>query len=253
VGRTPPPGATTTAARGGVDSTSGGTGDTGSGFWPFTDEDEAKNDIHTGKEGRGWMRTAIVVGVLIIVVVAMAIAFNRGRQDGGPTSGSPSSNQSQSAAANAGAAITFAGVRDFDPDGDPPEENPDTAKFAIDGDPSTSWTTVTYRGNPALGGLKPGVGLMLDLGKEQRVSSVTVHFNGTPTSYDVYAAPAGVTEAPDSVDQLDKVGGQQSAPEKSTATLDSKPSTRYLLVWLTRLPKVEGGYRGEITDITARS
>ena len=119
-----------------------------------------------------------------------------------------------------------------------PRRTPTTAKFAIDGDPSTSWTTVTYRGNPALGGLKPGVGLMLDLGKEQKVSSLTVHFKGTPTSYDVYAAPAGVTEAPDSVDQLDKVGGQQSAPEKSTATLDSKPSTRYLLVWLTRLPKV---------------
>ena len=65
---------------------------------------------------------------------------------------------------------------------------------------------------------------MLDLGKEQRVSSVTVHFKGTPTSYDVYAAPAGVTEAPDSVDQLDKVGGQQSAPEKSTAT--ARPGSR---------------------------
>ncbi|WP_027861153.1 protein kinase family protein [Marmoricola sp. URHB0036] len=248
-----PAGATATAARAGVDSTSGGTGDTGSGFWPFTDEDEAKNDVHTGKEGRGWMRMAIVVGILIIVVVAMAIAFNRGRQDGGPTSGSPGSTPSQAAGTTGGAAVTFAGVRDFDPDGDPPEENPDTAKNAIDGDPSTSWTTVTYRGTPALGGLKPGVGLMLDLGKEQRVSSLTVRFKGAPTSYDVYAAPAGVTEAPDTVDQLDKVGGQQSAPEKSSITLESKPSTRYLLVWLTRLPQVAGGYRGEIIDITARS
>jgi hypothetical protein len=248
-----PAGATATPARGGVDSTSGGTGDTGSGFWPFTDEDEAKNDVHTGKEGRGWLRMAIVVGILIVVVVAMAIAFNRGRQDGGPTSSSPGNTPSQAAGATGGAAVTFAGVRDFDPDGDPPEENPDTAKNAIDGDPSTSWTTVTYRGNPALGGLKPGVGLMLDLGKEQRVSSLTVRFKGAPTSYDVYAAPAGVTEAPDTVDQLDKVGGQQSAPEKSSITLGSKPSTRYLLVWLTRLPQVAGGYRGEITDITARS
>ena len=48
--------------------------------------------------------------------------------------------------------------RDFDPEGDPPEENPDEAPNAIDGDPATSWTTSTYRGNPALGGLKPGVG-----------------------------------------------------------------------------------------------
>jgi len=244
---------TTTSTRGGVDSTSGGTSDTGTGFWPFTDEDEAKNDVHTGKEGRGWMRMAIVVGVLLVVVVAMAIAFNRGRQDGGNPSGSTDNSSSPSAGATGGTAISVAGVRDFDPDGDPPEENPDEAKFAIDGDPSTSWSTVTYRGNPALGGLKPGVGLMLDLGKDQKATSVTVRFQGSPTSFDVYAAPAGVTEAPDSVDQLDKVGGQQSAPEKSTVTLKPASSTRYLLVWLTRLPAVSGGYRGEITDITVRS
>ena len=51
-----------------------------------------------------------------------------------------------------------------------PRRTPTTAKNAIDGDPGTSWTTLTYRGNPALGGLKPGVGLMLDLGKDQKAS-----------------------------------------------------------------------------------
>jgi hypothetical protein len=253
LGDSAPPAASNAASRGGVDSTSGGTADTGTGFWPFTDDDEAKNDVHTGREGRGWLRTAIVVGVLIVVVVAMAVAFSRGRQDGDGSSSGSSDSPSQSAGADTGAAITVAGVRDFDPDGDPPEENPETAKNAIDGDPNTSWTTMTYRGNPELGGLKPGVGLMLDLGKDQKAGSVTVHFTGSPTSYDVYVAPAGVTERPDSVDQLDKVGGQQSAPEKSTVKLDGTPRTRYLLVWLTKLPAADGGYRGEITDITVRS
>ena len=242
---------TETASRSKVDSTSGGTSDTGSGFWPFTDEEEAKNDVHTGKEGRGWLRTAIVVGVLLVLVVAMAIAFNRGREDGNTPNGS-SENPSQSAAA-AGATLEIAGARDFDPDGDPPEENPDTVKNAIDGNPATSWQTLTYRGNPALGGLKPGVGVMLDLGKDQKASSVAVRFKGAPTSFEVYAAPAGVTEPPDSVDQLDKVGGQNAAPERATVKLDPTPTTRYLLVWLTRLPAADGGYRGEITDITVRS
>ena len=113
---------TDTASRGRVDSTSGGTSDTGSSFWPFTDEDEAKNDVHTGREGRGWLRMAIVVGVLLVLVVAMAIAFNRGREDGDTPSGA-TENPTQAAAT--GAPIAIAGVRDFDPDGDPPEENPD--------------------------------------------------------------------------------------------------------------------------------
>ena len=246
------PTSTATASRGDVDSTSGGTSDTGSGFWPFTDEDEAKNDVHTGKEGRGWLRTAIVVGVLLVLVVAMAVAFARGREDGETPSGS-NDTPSQSAGAAAGAAVEIAGVRDFDPDGDPPSENPETVKNAIDGDPATTWTTMTYRGDPELGGLKPGVGLMLDLGQDQEVSSVRIRFVGAPTSFDVYAAPRGVTEAPDSVDQLDRVGGRQDAPERVSVTLDPAPTTRYLLVWLTKLPPASGGFRGEIADVTVRS
>ena len=106
------------------------------------------------------------------------------------------------------------------PGGDPPEENPDEAPNAIDGDAATSWTTSTYRGDPALGGLKPGVGLMVDLGKDQEVGSVTVRFKGAPTSFEVYAAPAGVTEPPDSIDQLDKVAARRTRRERANVKLD---------------------------------
>ncbi|MET0998349.1 MAG: serine/threonine protein kinase, partial [Marmoricola sp.] len=157
------------------------------------------------------------------------------------------------AAQNPGTPVKLAGVTDFDPSADPPEENPDTAANAIDGDPSTSWTTSTYRGDAALGGLKPGVGLMVDLGRDTEATSVSVRFKGQPTSFKVYAAPAGVTEPPESLDQLDQVGAQADAPQRATVELDPTPKTRYLLVWLTRLPEVSGGFRGEITDITVRS
>ena len=80
-----------------------------------------------------------------------------------------------------------------------------------------------------------------------------IRFVGAPTSFEVYAAPRGVTEAPDSVDQLDRVGGQQDAPERASVTLDPAPTTRYLLVWLTKLPEASGGFRGEIADIAVRS
>ncbi len=175
-----------------------------------------------------------------------AVARTARRRDG-------TTSPSQSAGAAGGASVAIAGVRDFDPDGDPPTENPETAKNAIDGDPATTWTTLTYRGDPELGGLKPGVGLMLDLGEDREVSSMRVRFVGSPTSFDVYAAPEGVTEAPDSVDQLDRVGGQQDAPERSNVTLEPAPTTRYLLLWLTSLPETSGGFRGEIADITVRS
>jgi hypothetical protein len=82
---------------------------------------------------------------------------------------------------------------------------------------------------------------------------LTVRFKGAPTSFEVYAASSGVTAPPESVDQLDKVGAKGSAAEKAVVALDPVPSTRYLLVWLTKLPPADGGYRGEITEITVRS
>ena len=232
-----------------------GTQDTGAGpeFWPFAGNPDEDNDVHTGKEGRGWLRTAIVIAVLLVLVVAVAIAFNRGRQDGVPQTDSGPSQQPSSSAQARSSPVELAGVSDFDPLAEPPEENPDEAPNAIDGDAATSWTTSTYLGDPVLGGLKPGVGLMVDLGKDQEVRSVTIRFKGAPTSFEVYAAPAGVTEPPDSIDQLDKVAARKDAPQRANVQLDPSANTRHLLVWLTKLPEVPGGFKGEITDITVRS
>jgi hypothetical protein len=241
-------GVTTAAGRTGGP---GDTGDTGAEFWPFAGTPEEENEVHTGKEGRGWLRVAIAVGVLLILVIAMAVAFNRGREDAAPPA--TTDDTPGSSATAQGAPLKLAGVRDFDPEGDPPEENPQDAPNAIDGDPGTTWVTSTYRSDPKLGGLKPGVGLMVDLGRDTEARSVTVRFKGAPTSLEVYAAPAGVTESPESLSQLDKVGAQADAPERATVQLDPVPKTRYLLVWLTKLPSVSGGFRGEIADITVRS
>lgn len=237
------------ALDGGADDSS--PGQAHPGFWPFVEDPDEDNEVHTGKEGRGWLRMAVVVGVLLVLVVAMAIAFNRGRGDGTTPKGSD--GDSSSAAQPQGSSVKLAGVKDFDPLAEPPEENPDSAPNAIDADPATTWMTSTYRGDAALGGLKPGVGLMVDLGSDQEVASVSVRFKGTPTSFEVYAAPAGVTESPDSLDQLDKVGSRANAPERAAVELESTPKTRYLLVWLTKLPAVSGGFRGEVADISVRS
>ena len=40
--------------------------------------------------------------------------------------------------------------------------------LAYDGDPSTAWSTLEYRGSPNFGNLKDGVGLLLDLGDRSR-------------------------------------------------------------------------------------
>ena len=92
-----------------------------------------------------------------------------------------------------------------------------------------------------------------EVGKDTEASSLTIRFGGAPTSFSVYAASAGVTDWPDSLDQLDEVAKRSGAPARTTVRLDPAPTTRYLLVWLTRLPAADGGYRGQIADVTVRS
>jgi hypothetical protein len=230
-------------------SADSGTRDT-DGFWPFVDENDDRNDVHTGTEGRGWFRTAVLIAVLLVAVLAMAFAFNRGRNDGGksPSAADPSSTTK----ADVGATIKVARAQDFDPLGDD-SENPGEVGNVTDGDPSTTWSTSTYYNNAALGGLKAGVGVLLDLGRDRTVKSVALQLKGQPTDIELYAAPAGVTRAPDTLSQLDRVGSRSASPASTTIPLDGDTRTRFVLVWLTRLPPVSGGFRGEIADVTLRS
>ncbi|MBV9830936.1 MAG: hypothetical protein JOZ82_05015, partial [Marmoricola sp.] len=221
------------------------------GFWPFVDADDDRNDVHTGKEGRGWLRIGILVAVVLVLVVAVVVAFNRGRQSG---SGAPPAKGGSTASASpsAGTKITVVKATAFDPLGDG-SENDAEAGNVIDGNPATGWQTSTYYNNPALGGLKSGVGVLLDLGGEKTPASVAIRFKGQPTDVELYAASAGVTQPPDALDQLTKVGTESNAPETTTVRVDHSTRTRYLLIWLTKLPPVPGGFRGEITDVTVRS
>ena len=66
-------------------------------------------------------------------------------------------------------------VRDFDPEGTDGQENTDQVPNAIDGVPATAWTTSRYK-TATFGGLKTGVGLLLDLGKPTDLHTVQVGF-----------------------------------------------------------------------------
>ena len=162
------------------------------------------------------------------------------------------SSTSPSASATASTRLAISEVSDFDPEGDPPEENPDLTRLAVDGKPGTAWETLTYRGNPKLGGLKSGVGLRLDLGKATRVGQVRLTLLGSPTSVQILAAP-GADTAPTSTDGLRTVASDDGAGTEATLTLKKPVTTRWLVVWLTSLPAVPGGYQGRVAEITVRS
>ena len=109
---------------------------------------------------------------------------------------------------------------------------------------------MTYYNNPKLGGLKPGVGLLLDLGKATTVTGVKVTLIGQPTSLELRAAPEDVTSAPTSADQLDVVASAPNAGLQADLKPDEPVTTRYLLVYLTKLPPAPGGFEGQIAEVS---
>jgi hypothetical protein len=145
------------------------------------------------------------------------------------------------------ASITIKSVTEFDPYGDHKDPHFAQAKYAIDTDPTTAWRTQTYR-SPALGNLKPGVGLLVDLGSDQAVSSLSLALVGTGTSVTVFDSDAAAPPTKETA--MTEVASQADAPSDVVLPTAAGSSGRYWLIWLTRLPAVKGGYQGGVSDVS---
>ncbi|NUQ98522.1 MAG: serine/threonine protein kinase, partial [Streptomyces sp.] len=141
--------------------------------------------------------------------------------------------------------LSIATAKDFDPLGDH-SENPKDVPKAYDGNPSTYRETSWYT-SADLGSLKPGVGIIVDLGSAKTVRQVKVDFIGA-TDVQLMAAPQDSSARPTSLDGFTKVA--TGSGTEVTLVPQSKLTTRYVLVWLTKLPLTpDGTYRGKISEI----
>ncbi|HYN57171.1 MAG TPA: protein kinase family protein [Motilibacterales bacterium] len=135
--------------------------------------------------------------------------------------------------------------RDFDPLGNG-EENPGRVTFAYDGDLNTAWRTVTYY-NKSLD--KPGVGILLDLGAPRTIGSVSLDLVGNGTDLQVLTS----NDAGENPQDYDLMAQATEAGEKVRLKAADPTSARYVLVWLTGLPQVDGGWRGGIREVAVTS
>ncbi|MGV8847258.1 murein biosynthesis integral membrane protein MurJ [Tessaracoccus sp.] len=183
-----------------------------------------------------WIILALAVGTLVVSL--STLAANRSGDEAGPgISTSPSAS-----AQSSGKELRIVAGVDFDPeaDGGNAEENTSQVPLAFDGDPETGWPTVSYHNRPNLGGLKPGVGIVLDLGESSTISSVNVQFAAPGTSWEIRVpTDEGVTAAPLTTQAEWRVVASQAKAEASTTlTLTEPTSARFLLVYLTELPQI---------------
>ena len=239
-------------------------GPKGDEFWPFPGHGSSSGsgtipafvdpDPGDGASvpGRRALRLAGLVALVLLAVIALAIAFNlsRGRTPlGGQQESGPSSSATLEAPPSSSTGADLAPVADvvaddFDPEGEPPEENPGDVADAVDGDPGTSWSTSTYQQQLGPAGLKTGVGLLLDLGTTREVGALELDLAGEGTGFAVFLTD----DVPVGVEGLTAAG--QEGSRDGAVGLTGTTSGRYLVLWLTTLPPTEDGrFRGEVIDL----
>ncbi|GAB2775365.1 hypothetical protein GCM10027020_30670 [Nocardioides salsibiostraticola] len=207
---------------------------------------EAEDEV----PGRNWVRLGIGALALLVLAVSVLVAFTVTRGPGAEPDADPSTDSaSPSADPSTTEPLTGLQATDLDPAGTPvPEENPELAPLAVDGDRSTVWQTEGYFEQLGPQGLKTGVGLTIDLGATTEVTDVRVFFQGTPTDVELYLTD----EVPTDVEGLEPISTGTATEEGLVLTPDSAPSGRYLVVWLTALPADGDRFRGRVAEVVVR-
>ena len=135
------------------------------------------------------------------------------------------------------------GIRDFDPFGADHQENPGQVRNAVDDEPTTAWATQAYK-SADFSGLKPGVGLLLDLRTRRDVHTVTVALTAAGADVELRVSDA----PPATSDRMSLVAASKG---KQVAVLRPPAGTagRYVLVWVTKLPRDGKAFRVGISEL----
>jgi hypothetical protein len=224
---------------------------------PYTDAGPRTEETETNPR-----RKLLVIGLPLLalaVVVALALWIGNtllsfsGSVDqniGSTPSGSSAAGSAEATgeAPTAGEPIAIRDAQVFDPFGDGAPENDDDVPLSFDGAPDTSWSTVTYRGSPAFGNLKPGVGVIYDLGSEQQLAGVTVTSTTPGATLEIRTG-----DSPDG--QLDSYATVGSGTVEGTTefAFDEPTTARYVLVWVTGLVEAGDGFSADLAEVAVLS
>ncbi len=154
------------------------------------------------------------------------------------------SGDAEPTGAPGGDSHTIVEVTDFDPLGDG-AERPDLIALATDGDPKTAWTSESYS-NRALGNLKDGVGLVVQVGAEATLGELAVVSSTAGWAASVYAADAPAADLAGWGDVLD---ARVDISGDTTFDLRGVRASAVLL-WITDLGDAPPSLRVEIAELT---
>jgi hypothetical protein len=203
---------------------------------------------------------ALVLGLVAWLVVSVVSGSKH--PGGRPAAAAPSPHQSSQSATAGGTtatkpstpakkplqAVKAGSVASLNPFGHPPgDDNAAKVSLASDGNPGTSWLTDPYLRSAKFGNLKPGTGLLFDMGSAVAIRQIRI---STPTpgiSLQVLAA--------DSPDQqpsaMTVIGSKSKVGTSVTVSTSSSTPHRYWVVWLTELAQTpQGEFQGGVSEVS---
>ncbi len=232
--------------------------DPGSWALPDQDRDGASYRRRHPPTERSAASRAVITLVIVLVLAAVAatawVISGSLHKSAGGQARKPSATRTSSAH-SAGTVLKPVGVTTFNIFG---TDNEDLAEapLAIDNNPSTYWGTDTYKNYPKFGNLKPGTGLIIEMGKRVRLSQVEVQF-GTVccTTAEIYLGNNDAMSKT-ALQHFTLVTGLATTSGVHTFTIDSNATGQYVLIWLTgSLPPVPGSpgtYQARIYNVVIR-
>jgi serine/threonine protein kinase len=199
---------------------------------------------------------AVIATVIVLVLAAVGVAawsISRGLHHSPtpPPSRTQSPSQSTSAAA---VPLTPVSATVYNPLGSSGDDDPADASKAIDGSASTFWHTSYYLGHQ-FGNLKKGTGLIIDMGRTVRLSQLTVQFGTSCCTHVLIEVGNSNTTSAAALSTFTPVQSSSAAQGSTTFNVTKQATGRYVLIWITDLPPLDGStgrYETMIHNITAR-
>ena len=175
---------------------------------------------------RAWLVPAaliVVVAITLAIVGALLGRTEVGRDFFGAV-------REATPGGDAGAPLPIVAASSFDPQGNDGRENDDELPLLVDADPASAWATVRYHSRD-LGGLKEGVGVVLELKDAAELRSLVVTSPTRDWAAEVYVADQA---APDLSGWDPPVASAQHIDGNARFDLDGRQG-RAVLLWITDL------------------
>ena len=199
-------------------------------------------------------RVAKLVVIAGVSVVLAAIAAFTLWPSGGTAGNHP--NPGRSTPLTSVSLLRPVGASGFDAltPSDQGNEDSQTAKYAIDGSPSTAWNSQWYM-SAEFGQLKAGSGLIIDLGRAVRLSTVTVTFNSQPGARVKLLLGNSDARSKQNLGSMTAVASASSPTGTVAFHVTSTATGRYLVIWFTRLapaPGSNGHFEAQIFNVAIK-